>query len=363
MSTHQYGIAQKLMESFTDTPVAEIACRTAASLLSRGEDLALCRFPGQPVTLFTPGGDRKTGVSFRVKPRDKAPAFDFFPFSGIPDTAGAAVPNKVYFAKPLEPATDFDTYAAGFALLSKAFARKIAQKAVLSRVKHVNLPSNFGPVEFFEKAAAAYPDALISLTATKAHGIWLGATPEVLLRSEGDTLITYSLAATRPAATASPWGKKEVREQELVSRHIRTVLRKFNIEDVRESKPHTVGAGPVEHLLTTFRFPAQKNISGLIDALHPTPAISGLPTRAAAELIGRAEKHKRGLYTGYLGKIAQNPDKVNETQLYVNLRCMCIGRDSAAIYSGGGITAESVLNDEWEETEKKALTLTSLLND
>lgn len=351
------------MSSCTDTHLTEGICRTAASLLHRGEDFVLCRFPGEPYSLFARGGDGNAEVSFRIKPGGPGPAIDLFPLREIvsEDEAGAAA--DLFFEKPPEAPTDFETYAAGFALLTKAFTRKIARKVVLSRVKLTALPEKFDPLDFFEKVAHAYPDALVSLTATRARGIWIGASPEVLLRAEDNALISNSLAATRAAGSFEPWGQKEKEEQELVSRHIRAVLKREGAENVREYGPQTFEAGPVEHLLTTFRFSDKENIAALIDALHPTPAISGLPVRAAEELITRAEMHDRGLYAGYLGRLGKGPKNIAKTALYVNLRCMHLGRETAAIYTGGGITAASLLRDEWEETEKKALTLTKLLND
>ena len=351
------------MSSCTETHLTEGAQRTAASFLHRGKDFVLCRFPGEPFSLFAREGDRSAEVCFRIKPGGAGPAFDLFPLREISSEDETGATADLFFEKPPEAPTDFEAYASGFALLSKAFTRKIARKVVLSRVKHATLPENFDPLYFFERVAEAYPGALVSLTASRARGIWIGASPEVLLRTEGNTLITHSLAGTRAAASDVPWGQKEREEQELVSRHIRTVLMRKGAEDVSEDEPQTFGAGPVEHLLTTFRFSAKENTVALIDALHPTPAVSGLPVQAAEELIMRAEPHDRGLYTGYLGRLGKGPKTIAETALYVNLRCMHLGRETAAIYTGGGITAASVLRDEWEETEKKALTLTKLLDD
>ena len=51
----------------------------------------------------------------------------------------------------------------------------------------------------------------------------------------------------------------------------------------------------------------------------------------------------------------------NETNLYVNLRCMQINQDHISLYIGGGITAASMAEKEWEETQRKAQTLLVVL--
>jgi len=67
----------------------------------------------------------------------------------------------------------------------------------------------------------------------------------------------------------------------------------------------------------------------------------------------RAEQHDRRFYTGFLG-----PWKLNgHSQLFVNLRCAEIGNDTFNLYVGGGLTANSVSEDEWEETVQKSKTL------
>jgi isochorismate synthase len=116
----------------------------------------------------------------------------------------------------------------------------------------------------------------------------------------------------------------------------------------------------VAHLSTIFRFSAKKlasNLGDFIAALHPTPAVCGYPKTKAARFILKKEKHDRRYYTGYLG-----PWRLNgEVGLYVNLRCMEIDPQQYTLYSGVGITARSVPENEWKETNNKAGTLLSAI--
>ncbi len=193
-------------------------------------------------------------------------------------------------------------------------------------------------------------------------GLWMGATPEVLLKSEGRNLETVSLAGTQSRRTDNDysWHTKDIEEQAFVSRYLLDVFYEFNIHPYTTQGPDTFESGKVAHLSTVFRFSAKKlasNLGNFIAELHPTPAVCGYPKSKAAVFISQIEKHNRRYYTGYLG-----PWRLNgEVGLFVNLRCMEIMPEQYILYSGGGITSHSVPEDEWEETNKKATTLLSAI--
>ncbi|MDD4224939.1 MAG: chorismate-binding protein [Mariniphaga sp.] len=193
-------------------------------------------------------------------------------------------------------------------------------------------------------------------------GLWIGATPEVLLRSQGKDMETVSLAGTqsRIADDNYSWHTKEIEEQAFVSRYLLDVFYRFNIHSYKTRGPITIESGKVAHLSTSFRFAAKKLTSGLgdfITELHPTPAICGYPKQKAATYISTVEKHDRRYYTGFLGPWRLH----DEIGIYVNLRCMEVYSDWYYLYSGAGITSRSVPDDEWEETNKKANTLLSAI--
>ncbi len=193
-------------------------------------------------------------------------------------------------------------------------------------------------------------------------GLWMGATPEVLLKSEGKNMETVSLAGTQSRHTGNDysWHTKDIEEQAFVSRYLLDVFHKFHIYPYTTQGPETLESGKVAHLSTIFRFAAKKlstNLGDFITELHPTPAVCGYPKSKAAKFITTIEKHNRRYYTGYLGPWRLNGD----VGLFVNLRCMEIFPKQYILYSGGGITSRSVPEDEWEETNKKANTLLSAI--
>jgi isochorismate synthase len=95
----------------------------------------------------------------------------------------------------------------------------------------------------------------------------------------------------------------------------------------------------------------------LIESLHPTPAVCGLPKETAVQFILENENYKRTYYAGYLGELNMN----GNTQLVVNLRCMEIENNKISLFVGGGITKGSIPEKEFEETVTKAMVMKKVL--
>ncbi|HUX38977.1 MAG TPA: chorismate-binding protein [Rectinemataceae bacterium] len=266
-------------------------------------------------------------------------------------------------------------------------------KVVLSRVKTVE--GRFRPRlgELFELLCEAYAKAFVYLFQVEGE-CWIGASPEVLLSSRGDRLVTVSLAGTRPYSEANRdvavWNGKERAEQDHVTRQIEGILREFSVEGVARSELATRRAGNLLHLCSEFAFPyaaVASRLGPFVEALHPTSAVCGIPRAGAMELIAAIEGHERGYYAGYLGPVgplagsgaadggtakggaADGAGDVDGAtapggvQLFVNLRCMRVSPERLELFVGGGITAGSVPEDEWEETEMKARTLLSIIEE
>jgi len=236
-------------------------------------------------------------------------------------------------------------------------------KVVLSRVKIVQ--GNFSPylVNIFQLLCESYPNAFVYLFQIKGH-CWMGATPEPLVCTENDQMFTVSLAGTRPYSEentrVSNWNHKERVEQEYVTQYIEKILTDFHIFSYGKKGPYTKRAGNILHLRTDFYFSTReigKKLTALIGALHPTSAVCGIPMEKSLNFIKSLEKHDREYYTGFLGPVGLN----DGMQLFVNLRCMKVLENELVLYVGGGITSESIPEDEWEETEIKADTLLSIV--
>lgn len=235
------------------------------------------------------------------------------------------------------------------------------QKLVLSRVVGKPLLSNQQAI-VYQSLCNKYPEAFVYFLSFGDGIAWIGATPETLLKVTGTSAITVALAATQ-CNTQLPlsevvWGEKEREEQAMVTTFIEGVLQQSDGISYTLEGPLTAQAGPLLHLKTKFSIQAFEGFSWLelTKKLHPTPAVCGLPRQAALEKLLSVEPHQRYLYAGFLGPVTRD----SELQLFVNLRCMMLLGDEAFLFVGGGLTALSDAEAEWEETESKAETLLSV---
>lgn len=252
------------------------------------------------------------------------------------------------------------------------------KKVVLSRILEIGTPKD--PFALFQEMLINYPAALCYIWYHPKVGLWLGATPEMLLETENRKLTTMSLAGTRPYQGEDDpvWGTKELEEQEMVTRFIIDSLR-GKVSDLQVSERESVRAGNLWHLKNVIQGTMKDTGLGeIINALHPTPAVCGLPKALAKDFILGNEKYNRQYYTGFLGELNLKEEVTRpsarrnqenrayrtlkkRTSLYVNLRCMKVQGNTASIFVGGGITKESVPEREWEETRDKARTMLNII--
>ena len=238
-------------------------------------------------------------------------------------------------------------------------------KVVLSREEVIDLP-NFDLVSLFEKLSNSYPTAFTYCWFHPEIGLWMGATPERLLKANGNEFQTVALAGTQLFQNQEEviWGNKEQVEQQFVTDYILETIKNVT-SDVEISSPYTLKAGNLLHLKTDINGIINKEASlkQLLLLLHPTPAVCGLPKSSAKEFIIKNEGYNRNFYAGFLGEI--NKNKNSETDLFVNLRCMQIKSElnkiQAHLYIGCGITIDSNPESEWQETANKAMTMKNII--
>lgn len=249
-------------------------------------------------------------------------------------------------------------------LLSKALVHiksKQTAKIVLSRTKEVPIP-HFNIELLVKRLVGLYPSAFRYIWYHPTTGIWCGATPEILLKTKDTSFSTMALAGTQkhhPKRTPN-WTAKEIEEQQLVTDSIVTNLQKIT-SVVKVSKTYSHRAGTLEHLRTDISGMLKNSkttVAGVAFALHPTPAVCGTPQKNAKKFIMGHEGYDREFYTGFLGPVS---GEHNQCDLFVNLRCMKIKDQTATLYVGGGVTASSQIEDEWEETKNKLQTMVQVL--
>ncbi len=352
-------------------------------LIKAGYPFATFRLPGEHEFVNIVQNDREE-LTFRLPELTDLRGFVMAPFDlaggsparfvrhdvsytwlpGYEDAGAVALPDSLP-----SPAMPYEAGKEEYLERIKHIKKKIeagkVRKVVLSRAKVIQLPAEFDFTGFFTHLASSYPDAFIFFVHIPGAGSWAGATPEILLHRTGRYYETAALAGTLPLdGEQSPpaWSEKEREEQHIVEEYIRQALEGAGFRPVEKEGPHTLIAGQMAHLETLFRVPLPKErdrVSRLLEALHPTPAVCGEPREEAFRIIREIEGYDRTYYTGFLGPW----NTPYPTQLYVHLRSMhfVAGTRKAILYAGGGITAASDPQQEWEETVLKLRTMLSVL--
>ncbi len=252
------------------------------------------------------------------------------------------------------------------------------KKVVLSR--RLKVKTNENALALFQKILATYNTAFCYLWYHPKVGIWLGATPEILLSTTNKQFMTMSLAGTQIYGKdgISEWGKKELQEQALVTDYVTNALAD-KVIDLQVSALETLRAGSLLHLQTRITGRINSKLEDVIQALHPTPAVCGMPMRVTKDFILNNENYDREFYTGFLGELnlkeefQRAPNRRNQenqayravktcSELFVNLRCMKLVQDTAFIYVGGGITVDSIPEKEWQETVGKSHTMLKIVS-
>lgn len=257
-------------------------------------------------------------------------------------------------------------YSIDFANYHSQLENDTFQKIVLARCADEKLGENVEPMELFYRACSLYPRLFIALVETEKSGCWLTATPEILLDGKDSDWRTIALAGTMKLegdqlngeGETLRWSTKNIQEQRIVATYITECLEQFT-GDFREEGPRTVRAANLVHLRSdfTFKFDSQDYIGELLNTLHPTPAVCGLPKREVFQFIVKNEHTPRRYYSGFMGPLG-----VRETHLYVSLRCMNIDGQNCHLYAGGGLLKDSTEEQEWQETEAKLETMRRILD-
>ena len=340
-----------------------IVLETARLLLRKGMAFCIYRFPGEKqihLAANTQLFDGTAKPNFIIAPfvqSSLAPEIFLHKAEDISTLSARlhSLPDVAIEWGHLPAQTTQDEYFERIAQFLNDMRNGLLEKAILSRVMLIQKPSAFDSFLFFERLCADYPQTFGSLFYYPQEGIWIGATPETLLATHPHKWITMGLAGTQPRSQPPySWREKELEEHDMVGRHILRVFEQYGSRLILKDGPKTIEAARVAHLTTDFEFSVpEAPVSALLADLHPTPAIGGLPVDKGVDCILQYEGYDRKYYCGYIGEC----DGDKHARLYINLRNLREGRDKIAVFVGGGITAASDPQEEWNETVQKSLTM------
>ena len=222
------------------------------------------------------------------------------------------------------------------------------QKVVIARNKTIELSDQFNCFEFFTSLYDHYKNAFVHLTFIPGIGLWMGATPEILINIDKNRQFqTVALAATQAfrdeaSLEDTTWSQKDIEEQAMVSRFIINCFKKIRLREFEEVGPRTHISGNLIHLKTDYKvnmdqvsYPQLGSV--MLELLHPTSAVCGMPKDPAKDFIMENEGFDREYFSGFLGPV----NLQDEINIYVNLRCMKIMQHHAKLFAGAGIIANS----------------------
>lgn len=243
------------------------------------------------------------------------------------------------------------------AILSGRFS-----KIVAARHAEVTLNSVIDDIEVLSRLAAEPHCTRFAFR--RADASFIGASPESLFVKTGRELNTQALAGTlRSLGSEYPiltkrssqllTSTKDLHEHEIVVQQIRGALQPFSAELRVPSGPQVSKIRNILHLNTQIGATLHEGVTvpDLVEALHPTPAVGGLPKREAAQWISQNEPQQRGWYTGTVGWV----NAAGDGAFIVAIRSGLIRFRSAYVYAGAGIVAQSDAAAEYAETELKQL--------
>lgn len=257
----------------------------------------------------------------------------------------------------LTAARPHDEWLEVIAAAVKAIADGRLRKVVLAREVTVEANRRIHPVDVLARLRALYPSCMLF----SVDG-FVGASPELLVGRSGDAVRSQPMAGTIPRsgdpavdarlAAGLLASTKDREEHALVVEEVAAVLAPHCVSLDVPGDPSIVPLRNVSHLgtLLTGRLAAgAPSALGLATALHPTPAVAGTPTPDALAYIAAVEGLDRGRYAGPVGWVDANGDG----EWAVGVRSAELHGDTARLFAGVGVVADSVPEAELAETQLK----------
>ncbi|MDA8478008.1 isochorismate synthase EntC [Citrobacter sp. Awk 4] len=301
----------------------------------------------QPSSLFIP----ESWQAFSRPAKQQSSRY-FIEYPSLNVVARNAIPEQ----------DDFEEMVAKAAALT---ATPEVDKVVLSRLIDITTDDNIDSGALLERLVAQNPVSYNFHVPLEDGGVLLGASPELLLRKEGDHFSSLPLAGSarrqpddvldREAGNRLLASEKDRHEHDLVTQAMKKVLRDRSRELQLPSSPQLVATPTLWHLGTPFEGKAntQENALTLACLLHPTPALSGFPHQVAKKWIAELEPFDRELFGGIVGWC----DAEGNGEWVVTIRCATLRQNQVRFFAGAGIVPASSPIAEWRETGAKLSTM------
>jgi salicylate biosynthesis isochorismate synthase/menaquinone-specific isochorismate synthase len=243
------------------------------------------------------------------------------------------------------------------------------EKVVLAREVQVEAPAEHDPAAIFGVLREGFPSCFVYAVG-RGDATFIGASPELLVRRDGQRASTVSLAGSiRRSADPSVddhlgerllRSAKDRHENQIVARRIARALDPYSVWVTVAPEPVVIRVANIQHLAAPIRAQLAGPVGAieLAGALHPTPAVGAEPAAVAERTIPALEGMDRGWYAGTVGW----SDLTGDGEFLVALRCALLRGRAASCYAGAGIVDDSDPAAELAETEVKLGALLPVLS-
>ncbi len=314
--------------------------------------------PGSPCELVIP----QVVVGKAADGRRWETVIDDAPFD-----APATRPAPRAQAFTVAPLTDIDHYLAAVATARDAVREGLLTKAVIAREVLVTSPEPIDVHAVLRRLKASFGSSY----RYSVDG-FIGASPELLIAVEGNTVRCHPLAGTTPRTGDPETDRKAAAE--LLASEKNQIEHRVVIDMIHDTllpwcsyldwqpEPSIISVANVQHLGTALEgqlSDPRPHVLDLVRALSPTPALGGFPRDEALALIARVEGFTRGRYGGAVGWV----DAAGDGTWAVAIRCAELSADrrQARLVAGGGIVADSEPLSELAETQAKLQAMLSAI--
>lgn len=233
----------------------------------------------------------------------------------------------------------------------------IADKVVLARSIKINFEESVEGVCALHHIATEQQESY-HFGLQKDQKLFFGATPERLIEVKAGQAISACVAGSIPRGKSAEEDRslgetlladdKNLKEHDYVVQMIFDVFEKYCSSIDMPKGPKLMKVRDIQHLFTPIEGPLKRGVDifTLVESLHPTPALGGVPTSTSLEMIRQYEQMNRGYYAAPVGWT----DTEGDGEFAVAIRSALLNKDEAYLYAGGGIVADSDAQTEYDET-------------
>lgn len=234
------------------------------------------------------------------------------------------------------------------------------KKVVLAQTLNARFDSGFNGTTILSKLKTNHPDCYQFLYSPTGSHTLFGSSPEQLIKRVGLTILTGALAGSiergespihdEELATELISRPKDQQEHSLVKNEIISDIDPY-CAAVFADEQRVKKLDSVQHLYSpiTGLLSNPVHVLELVEAIHPSPAVGGIPTKRAKEIIEDSEQFERGWYASPVGWFDLN----GNGDFVVSIRSAVRTEQEAVLYAGAGIVEKSQPDLEWDEVQLK----------